>query len=125
MSSLDELYRQVILDHYRNPRRRGKLSGPHVHAEGLNPSCGDEFSIDIQIEDGVITFTRSGWDNLLAVIPGGSSTPLLPKSICDDVLMDFDALREHLDDTEILDLPFTFRYYGQDYTRIRLHAVYR
>ncbi len=55
MSSLDELYRQVILDHYRNPRRRGTLSGPHVHAEGLNPSCGDEFSLDIQIEGGVIT----------------------------------------------------------------------
>jgi nitrogen fixation NifU-like protein len=58
MSSLDELYRQVILDHYRNPRHRGTLSGPHVHAEGLNPSCGDEFSIDIQIEDGVITDAR-------------------------------------------------------------------
>jgi nitrogen fixation NifU-like protein len=58
MSSLDELYRQVILDHYRNPRRRGALSGPHVHAEGLNPSCGDEFSIDIQIEDGVIADAR-------------------------------------------------------------------
>ncbi|MEO1612628.1 MAG: hypothetical protein AAFU55_09825, partial [Pseudomonadota bacterium] len=37
---------------------------------------------------------RGGWDNLLCVIPGGSSTPLLPKHICDDVLMDFDALRE-------------------------------
>ena len=36
---------------------------------------------------------RGGWDNLLAVIPGGSSVPLLPKSICDDVLMDFDSLR--------------------------------
>jgi len=37
---------------------------------------------------------RGGWDNLLAVIPGGSSTPMLPRSICDTVLMDFDALRE-------------------------------
>ena len=37
---------------------------------------------------------RGGWDNLLAVIPGGSSVPLLPKSICDTVLMDFDSLRE-------------------------------
>ncbi len=37
---------------------------------------------------------RGGWDNLLAVIPGGASVPLLPKSICDTVLMDFDALRE-------------------------------
>lgn len=37
---------------------------------------------------------RGGWDNLLAVIPGGSSTPMLPKDICDTVLMDFDSLRE-------------------------------
>ncbi len=36
---------------------------------------------------------RGGWDNLLAVIPGGSSVPLLPKSICDTVLMDFDSLK--------------------------------
>ena len=36
---------------------------------------------------------RGGWDNLLAIIPGGSSVPMLPKSICDDVLMDFDSLR--------------------------------
>ena len=35
---------------------------------------------------------RGGWDNLKAVIPGGSSVPVLPKSICDDVLMDFDSL---------------------------------
>lgn len=37
---------------------------------------------------------RGGWDNLLAVIPGGASVPVIPKSICDNVLMDFDALRE-------------------------------
>src|SRR5207237_3807184 len=37
---------------------------------------------------------RGSWDNLLAVIPGGSSVPLIPKSICDTVLMDFDSLRE-------------------------------
>jgi len=37
---------------------------------------------------------RGGWDNLLAVIPGGSSTPMLPKETCDTVLMDFDNLRE-------------------------------
>ncbi|TQN68209.1 NADH-ubiquinone oxidoreductase 51 kDa subunit [Colletotrichum shisoi] len=37
---------------------------------------------------------RGGWDNLLAVIPGGSSTPILPKSVCDNQLMDFDALKD-------------------------------
>lgn len=55
MSQLDELYREVILDHYRNPRRRGTLDGDHVHADGTNPSCGDEFSVDIRIEDGIVT----------------------------------------------------------------------
>jgi NADH-quinone oxidoreductase subunit F len=37
---------------------------------------------------------RGGWDNLLAVIPGGASVPLIPKEICDTVLMDFDSLRD-------------------------------
>ena len=37
---------------------------------------------------------RGGWDNLLGVIPGGSSVPVIPKSVCDTVLMDFDALRD-------------------------------
>jgi nitrogen fixation NifU-like protein len=54
MTSLDELYREVILDHYRNPRHRGSLSGPHIHAEGQNPSCGDEFSLDLIVEDGMV-----------------------------------------------------------------------
>lgn len=54
MSHIDELYREVILDHYRNPRRRGTLTGDHIHAEGDNPACGDEFSLDIVVEDGRI-----------------------------------------------------------------------
>jgi nitrogen fixation protein NifU and related proteins len=54
MSQLDELYREVILDHYRNPRKRGTLHGDHVHAEGINPSCGDEFSLDLEVRDGVV-----------------------------------------------------------------------
>ena len=37
---------------------------------------------------------RGGWDNLLAVIPGGSSTPLMPKAVCNTITMDFDALKE-------------------------------
>ncbi len=52
--ALDELYREVILDHYRNPRRKGVLEGDHIHAEGQNPSCGDEFSLDLQVEGDVV-----------------------------------------------------------------------
>lgn len=51
---------------------------------------------DLTIHPFELTMTlggvTGGWDNLLAVIPGGSSTPLIPKSVCETVLMDFDAL---------------------------------
>jgi nitrogen fixation NifU-like protein len=52
LASLDELYREVILDHYRNPRHRGRLEHPDAHGEGHNPLCGDEVSLDLKIEDG-------------------------------------------------------------------------
>jgi nitrogen fixation NifU-like protein len=53
--SLDELYRQVILEHYRNPRRRGRLDDPDGHAEGHNPLCGDEITVDLTVTDGTVT----------------------------------------------------------------------
>jgi nitrogen fixation NifU-like protein len=53
--SLDELYRQVILDHYRSPRHRGALDHADRHAEGQNPLCGDELGIDLVVTDGVVT----------------------------------------------------------------------
>lgn len=49
--SLDDLYRQVILDHYRNPRRAGRLAAPTAHADGTNPLCGDEVTLHLAIAD--------------------------------------------------------------------------
>jgi nitrogen fixation protein NifU and related proteins len=47
------MYREVILDHYKNPRGHGELEGPDAHAEGQNPLCGDEVSIFVAFgEDG-------------------------------------------------------------------------
>jgi nitrogen fixation NifU-like protein len=45
VSELDELYREVILDHYKNPRGHGVIEGADAEAEGMNPLCGDEVSI--------------------------------------------------------------------------------
>ena len=53
--SLEELYREVILDHYRNPRHRNALAAPTAHAEGHNPLCGDEITIDVAVSDGTVT----------------------------------------------------------------------
>ena len=53
MSEFDQLYREVILDHYKNPRGHGLLEHPDAEAEGQNPLCGDEVSIYVAFgEDG-------------------------------------------------------------------------
>src|SRR5919109_2812195 len=53
MSEFDQLYREVILDHYKNPRGHGLLEDADAHAEGQNPLCGDEVSIYVAFgEDG-------------------------------------------------------------------------
>jgi nitrogen fixation NifU-like protein len=53
--SLDDLYRQVILDHYRKPRHAGHIEAADARAEGLNPLCGDEVTVELRIEDGKVT----------------------------------------------------------------------
>ena len=50
--SLDDLYRQNILDHYQNPRNWGTLDNPDVSAEDSNPLCGDRIRMDLKIKDG-------------------------------------------------------------------------
>ena len=63
----------------------------------VNQPCNVEESMSIPLRELIDKHcggVRGGWDNLLAIIPGGSSVPVIPKDICDDVLMDFDALRE-------------------------------
>jgi NADH dehydrogenase (ubiquinone) flavoprotein 1 len=62
----------------------------------VNKPCTVEEEMSIPLKELIERHcggVRGGWDNLLAIIPGGSSVPLLPKHICDDVLMDFDALK--------------------------------
>ena len=55
MANLDDLYREIILDHYRTPRNRGELpSPPAVRTEGYNPLCGDELVVYLDIQDGVL-----------------------------------------------------------------------
>ena len=55
MANLDDLYREIILDHYRPPRNRGELSSPPaIRTEGFNPLCGDELVIYLDIHDDVL-----------------------------------------------------------------------
>ena len=55
---LDELYRDVILDHYRSPRNRGFDASAGIAAEGFNPSCGDEIKLSVKLIDGALSDVR-------------------------------------------------------------------
>ena len=52
MSGLEDLYREIILDHYRSPRNRGELPAPPAtRVEGFNPLCGDEIVVYLELDD--------------------------------------------------------------------------
>ncbi len=53
--ALEDLYREVILDHYRNPRNRGHIENPDAVAQGVNPLCGDEINIEVRFEGDVVS----------------------------------------------------------------------
>src|SRR5437879_4172467 len=59
MPGLEDLYREIILDHYRNPRNRGELPAPPaLRLEGFNPLCGDEIVIYLLVDDGRVADLR-------------------------------------------------------------------
>jgi len=58
MSELDELYQELIIDHSKSPRNRGKPAVCDKHAEGYNPLCGDHFSVFLDVKDGIVTKAR-------------------------------------------------------------------
>ena len=57
MSEFDDLYREQILDHYKNPRNHGVLEPADAHAEGMNPLCGDEAAVYVNFGDDGDTIT--------------------------------------------------------------------
>ena len=78
---------------------RPKNSGTKIFCISghVNKPCNVEEELGIPLRELIDTYAggvRGGWDNLLGVIPGGSSVPVLPKEVCDTVLMDFDSLRD-------------------------------
>lgn len=58
MSELTDLYQEVVLDHGKRPRNFGPLAGATHHAEGLNPLCGDHFTIHAKLDGGVVREAR-------------------------------------------------------------------
>lgn len=92
MSDLRDLYEEVILDHNRSPRNfHKKPLGSNRHAHGFNPLCGDEFTVYLTVEDGVITDV--GFDGAGCAISTASAS-LMTESIKGKTVEDAKALFE-------------------------------
>jgi nitrogen fixation protein NifU and related proteins len=52
--NLDQLYRRVIMDHYKNPRNKGELADGGLTIDMNNPTCGDRIHLTMQVEDGIV-----------------------------------------------------------------------
>ena len=90
MPDLEDLYREIILDHYRSPRNRGELAAPPaVRVEGFNPLCGDEIVLYADIEDGVLKDIRIGGQGCSI---SQSSASMMSAAVKGKALADVEAL---------------------------------
>ncbi len=105
MSDLRELYQEVILDHNKRPRNFQKLEGANRKAEGYNPLCGDQLTVYLRLEDGVIkdiSFQGSG----CAISKGSAS--MMTASLKGRSKADAEALFETFHKMVTSDLSVTF-----------------
>jgi nitrogen fixation NifU-like protein len=72
LSPVEELYRDVVLDHYRNPRNRTPLAAAHGTAQVDNPLCGDQVVVEVRVEDGRIAEVSSRARGCSVVVASGS-----------------------------------------------------
>jgi nitrogen fixation NifU-like protein len=95
---MDDLYREMILDHYRNPRKKGLLSPADIDYEEDNPVCGDHIHLTVQLDENDVV-TDVGWDGEGCAISQASAS-LLYESL---IGMNKEEIR-HLDKEYILDM---------------------
>lgn len=55
---MDSIYKEEIIDHYKNPRNYGHIDSPNIHVEANNPLCGDKLAMDLLVRDGVVEDVR-------------------------------------------------------------------
>ena len=79
MVPLDEIYRDVVLDHYRSPRGRAPLASPDTRAEGTNPLCGDEVTLELKFDgDRISEVGVKGRGCSISVASGSMLAEILP-----------------------------------------------
>jgi len=104
MSDLEDLYREVILDHNKNPRNFGELADADRAVEGVNPLCGDKMTLFVKLDDGRISDIRfKGTGCAISVASSSLMTERIRGATIDEALRMFDTVHHMLTDTELDD----------------------
>ncbi len=93
LSAIEELYRDVVLDHYRNPRNRTALEAADGSALVHNPLCGDQVQVEVNLEDGRIREVSARTRGCSIAVAAGS---VMTELVCDLDAAQADALRASL-----------------------------
>lgn len=111
MVQLDEIYRDVVLDHYKSPRGRAPIASPDVHVEGTNPLCGDEVTLELKFHgDRISEVGVKGRGCSISVASGSMLAEMLPGKTREEaaqILSTFKALmhgQKPADGTDLGDL---------------------
>jgi nitrogen fixation NifU-like protein len=100
MSEFDDLYRELILDHYKNPRHHGALERPDAEAEGQNPLCGDEVAIDVAFAEDGETIREVAFEGRGCAISQAATSMLMEmvqgRSATDVATLPFEDLRAEI-----------------------------
>jgi nitrogen fixation protein NifU and related proteins len=94
VSFLDDLYREEVLDHYKHPRNHGTIEDADAHADGMNPLCGDEVSIDVAFDRNSISEVKfSGQGCAISVAATSMLTELaIGKTVDEAAALELDDL---------------------------------
>jgi nitrogen fixation NifU-like protein len=102
MSELEDLYREVILDHNKNPRNFGEIDSADRTVEGVNPLCGDKMTLYIKLDDGTISdISFKGTGCAISVASSSLMTERLKGITVDEGLKLFDTVHHMLTDSDM------------------------
>lgn len=106
---LDDMYREVILDHYRSPRGRKPIKREDILTDGHNPSCGDEIEVSAEIENGILKDVHVDCKGCAISVASGSMLAEAVKGRpFEEVLRLAEAVKRMLKGEEDVDLPPEF-----------------
>jgi nitrogen fixation NifU-like protein len=105
VSDLEQMYREVILDHYKNPHGHGLIENADAHAEGMNPLCGDEVTVSVKFAEDGETIEQVGFEGRGCAI-SQAATSMLTDLVTGRTAVDVAALPKE-DLLEEIGIPLT------------------